>query len=151
MVAPCRPMRRPRSSPLMSALTASPTSLAPTCASMPMSSTVVCTNSRSTSASGGRVVGDALVGRPQARLDPGFALAAPEEAALAAFFDDDEVDVGLVDVGDDLAKLVQRLALGLLDGGRTGDGRELRVVVFAVVDRLKVVRLCHRCLRSPRE
>src|SRR5665648_55470 len=98
---------------------------------------------------GREVAGDAFARRPQARLDTGFALAAPEEAALAALAHDDEVDVGLVDVGDDLAELVQRLALGLLDGGRAGDGRELRVVVFAVVDRLKVVRLCHRFLRPP--
>src|SRR5450759_1844693 len=97
---------------------------------------------------GREVAGDAFARRPQARLDTGFALAAPEEAALAALFHDDEVDVGLVDVGDDLAELIQRLALGLLDGGRAGDGRELRVVVFAVVEMLNVFRLCHRCLRS---
>src|SRR5450756_2273399 len=65
---------------------------------------------------GREVAGDAFARRPQARLDPGFALAAPEEAALAALSHDDEVDIGLVDVGENLAELVQRLALGLLDG-----------------------------------
>ena len=100
---------------------------------------------------GRKVVDDACAPRTHARLDAGLALAAPEEAALAALFHDDEIDVGLVDVGDDLAQLIQRLALGLLEGGRAGDGGEVGVVVFAVVDRLKVVRLCHGCLRSPRE
>ena len=40
---------------------------------------------------------DALAATAAAAPRPSLALAPPEEAALAALFDDDEVDVGLVD------------------------------------------------------
>ena len=91
----------------------------------------------------GKVGLDALVRGTQPRLDARRALAAAEEAALAALFDDEVLDVGWVHVGHDLAQLLQRRALGLLDGGPAGDGGELGLF-FLFVDRLEVVRLFHR-------
>ena len=97
----------------------------------------------SLSAPGGRSASARSPCRAQASLDLSLALAAAEEAALAALFEDEILDVRRVHVGHDLAQPVQRRALGLLDGGRAGDGGELGLL-FLFVDRLEVVRLFHR-------
>ena len=138
MVAPWRPISRPRSSPLIVGRLAG--------ADVRFDAHQIDDrlDELAELLGAGREVGlHALVRRAQARLDARLALAAAEETALAALLDDEILDVGRVDVGHDLAQLLERRVLGLLDGGPAGDGGELGLF-FLFVERLEVVRLFHR-------
>ena len=50
-----------------------------------------------------------------------------------AFVEDDELDLGFVDVSGDLAQLFESLALGLFYGRAGGDGGEVVVAIVVAV------------------